>query len=420
MRNTNKKGFTIVELVVVVAVIAILAAVLIPTFSGVIKKANLSKDQQAIANMNKAVAEEASLKAFTYAGDAVNALYAHGFNAGKLQAFTKDHHYAYSLENNAFYLLDESDAVIFPKNADVEPEDLWGFFNNSKADVITTVTKYIALSGIGKAETFSGDDCVFAGTSTQYTLDLNNLYIGIAGKANVTLVNGTVKADSGFTLGTKAVEKTVVQLASKGATTITGTVENSVIAASNSKTFASTGAVVFKNTTLDFTASGSNATATFTGADSYVFENCVINMNDANVFLRTTGETDITFKNCYISGGRGIVIQPAKNSSVAYGDIVFEGNTFICTNQSLNRPFIQFASTDKAATPNALTADSIVIKNNVFKCSDIVVRIHETLQTLNCSTITLTGNTFNEAAVKVDGDGNAAAQAIADSKFKFN
>lgn len=36
----NKKGFTIVELVIVIAVIAILAAVLIPTFSGVVDNAN--------------------------------------------------------------------------------------------------------------------------------------------------------------------------------------------------------------------------------------------------------------------------------------------------------------------------------------------------------------------------------------------
>ena len=41
MRNTNKKGFTIVELVIVVAVIAILAAVLIPTFSSIIDRADL-------------------------------------------------------------------------------------------------------------------------------------------------------------------------------------------------------------------------------------------------------------------------------------------------------------------------------------------------------------------------------------------
>lgn len=38
----NNKGFTIVELVIVIAVIAILAAVLIPTFSGVVDKANSS------------------------------------------------------------------------------------------------------------------------------------------------------------------------------------------------------------------------------------------------------------------------------------------------------------------------------------------------------------------------------------------
>ena len=36
----SKKGFTIVELVIVIAVIGILAAVLIPTFSGIVEKAN--------------------------------------------------------------------------------------------------------------------------------------------------------------------------------------------------------------------------------------------------------------------------------------------------------------------------------------------------------------------------------------------
>lgn len=42
----NRKGFTIVELVIVIAVIAILAAVLIPTFSGVVGKANESSALQ--------------------------------------------------------------------------------------------------------------------------------------------------------------------------------------------------------------------------------------------------------------------------------------------------------------------------------------------------------------------------------------
>ena len=50
MKKSNKKGFTIVELVIVIAVIAILAAVLIPTFSNVIEKANESAALQAAKN----------------------------------------------------------------------------------------------------------------------------------------------------------------------------------------------------------------------------------------------------------------------------------------------------------------------------------------------------------------------------------
>ena len=47
----NKKGFTIVELVIVIAVIAILAAVLIPTFSNIISDA---KENAAIQNARHA------------------------------------------------------------------------------------------------------------------------------------------------------------------------------------------------------------------------------------------------------------------------------------------------------------------------------------------------------------------------------
>lgn len=43
MKRNNKKGFTIVELVIVIAVIAILAGVMIPTFGAIIDNANESR-----------------------------------------------------------------------------------------------------------------------------------------------------------------------------------------------------------------------------------------------------------------------------------------------------------------------------------------------------------------------------------------
>lgn len=51
MKKNNKKGFTIVELVIVIAVIAILSAVLIPSFSGIIGNAQKTTAAQEARNM---------------------------------------------------------------------------------------------------------------------------------------------------------------------------------------------------------------------------------------------------------------------------------------------------------------------------------------------------------------------------------
>ena len=81
MKNSNKKGFTIVELVIVIAVIAILAAVLIPTFSGLAKKANLSADEATVRNMNNAIAAaEAKGEKIQTVADAMRVLTEKGFN----------------------------------------------------------------------------------------------------------------------------------------------------------------------------------------------------------------------------------------------------------------------------------------------------------------------------------------------------
>ena len=66
MKKMNKKGFTIVELVIVIAVIAILAAVLIPTFDNVVNKAKENKALQEAKNAYTAtLAEDLSTEVTT-------------------------------------------------------------------------------------------------------------------------------------------------------------------------------------------------------------------------------------------------------------------------------------------------------------------------------------------------------------------
>jgi type IV pilus assembly protein PilA len=46
MKRNKKKGFTLIELIVVIAILGILAAIAVPRFSGITDKAKVSADQQ--------------------------------------------------------------------------------------------------------------------------------------------------------------------------------------------------------------------------------------------------------------------------------------------------------------------------------------------------------------------------------------
>lgn len=91
MKKNAKKGFTIVELVIVIAVIGILAAVLIPTFGGVIDKANRSAALQVATSVMKstlAMSDTAALSAETIfaIGDANGINYEFKYVGNKIQA----------------------------------------------------------------------------------------------------------------------------------------------------------------------------------------------------------------------------------------------------------------------------------------------------------------------------------------------
>ena len=71
MKKMNKKGFTIVELSIVIAVIAILSAVLIPTFTGIVKNAQNSAAIQDAQNAYTQYVANTNLDQEDPASDAV-------------------------------------------------------------------------------------------------------------------------------------------------------------------------------------------------------------------------------------------------------------------------------------------------------------------------------------------------------------
>ena len=119
MKKNNKKGFTIVELVIVIAVIAILAAVLIPTFSSIIKKAKQTSDIQAVQQMNTALAIDGAVTPTSIAGF-YDALEEVGFTAKDYKPLYSDRcfYWVKSL-NTVIYYDRATNKIIYPEGVSV-------------------------------------------------------------------------------------------------------------------------------------------------------------------------------------------------------------------------------------------------------------------------------------------------------------
>lgn len=109
-----KKGFTLVELVIVIAVVAVLAAVLIPTFGNLIKKANMSADQQSVVQMNKLLALDEVAEPKPKTTDAVVEVLIKNGYSDDLTTYYSDYKIAWLSEENVVVLV-ENDAVVYPE-----------------------------------------------------------------------------------------------------------------------------------------------------------------------------------------------------------------------------------------------------------------------------------------------------------------
>ncbi len=144
MKASKKRGFTIIELVIVIAVIAILAAVLIPTFANIIQKANVANDVALARNMNTIlIADEATNGRSTDMYDVLIALEQGGFKLENLNPRADGNVFAWDKANNQIVYLDKKnpDKPIFQaKEIGANKGDL--YITTRKAEVFADYPGY--------------------------------------------------------------------------------------------------------------------------------------------------------------------------------------------------------------------------------------------------------------------------------------
>ena len=157
-RQNKKRGFTIVELTIVVAVIAILSAVLIPTFSGIIKKSRQSADQQAVTTINKVLAGEVVDKPETIA-EVIALMAENDYDVEDYKPLSKNTYFYWVKSENAVIIADNTNKVLYP----AEYEDLvytMGDWNTLTGEIGVDDSWEDTITNDGKVTVSSGEQLV--------------------------------------------------------------------------------------------------------------------------------------------------------------------------------------------------------------------------------------------------------------------
>ena len=146
MKQT-KKGFTLVELLVVIAILAVLATVSIVGYLSFINKANISVDEHAVTQFNIVLEGEEILgNVPENAYEMRTILSTHGYNE-QIVPITAGYTFYLYLTDNIVVLADENDTIVFPAK-----------YADTQVDHDTNL--YINLSGLPYADVkeASGDE----------------------------------------------------------------------------------------------------------------------------------------------------------------------------------------------------------------------------------------------------------------------
>lgn len=196
-KKVYKKGFTLIELVVVIGILAILGGVSVATYVTVTENARKSADEQLCRQYNDILAIEKIYDSDISLVEFMNAVSNNGLEVNNFETSSKNYSFAYDKSGATCVLLDKASGEIrYPQGYISDKTNLWKVLNDDLA-FQTGVSNYQYLNGSLLV------DKAFSGNNTEtYTIDLNNSAFKIESEdylANVyslNLTNGVYFYDS--------------------------------------------------------------------------------------------------------------------------------------------------------------------------------------------------------------------------------
>ena len=183
MKKTNKKGFTLVELLVVIAILAILATVAVVGYTSFQDKAYESNDRTLVAQLNKTLIGGK----FETAHDAFEAVRAAGFDVSRIEATAKNQEILWDMDNKEFFYSADETRTGDIWIVDTKVSDKYSTYYVGTANIVTDLTTKIVV--------YTNDPTL------TLSIDAKNAHVeheGMAGSINVIAVANNSYYENGL------------------------------------------------------------------------------------------------------------------------------------------------------------------------------------------------------------------------------
>ena len=181
MAKKLRRAFTIVELVIVIAVIAILAAVLIPTFTSLIDKANQSADTSNVKNMNSilSIDETTNGKPKTMY-DAVKVIREGGYDLEKLTPTGQGYDIVWDQDANRLLMVNGDEVIFGETEKNTNDKHLWVVIDSAEKIAATEYSVYLT-------DAFAGEVTAKQGVDVGSNEDITKVTYNTAEEQNITI-----------------------------------------------------------------------------------------------------------------------------------------------------------------------------------------------------------------------------------------